>query len=316
MRSVPRQAVPLTSRAMTSRAVGPVRRPGRGFAAIVVAPIAVAAFAAGAGMVVGLSAQTTFQATFETTLETTSPEPDALVFDVASVKQSTGCPPKCGLIRPTIGTQGYHAEGATLRSLMTIAYSVTDRQISGGASWIGSDRFDIEAKAERQHKTDELHVMLQHLLEERFSLKVRHEMREEAAWALEIAKSGSKMAVHDAGDKDYAPMGLQGVAGDEGFCFALAGRNVSMPYLAFTLSRNMSRTVVDKTGLAGHYDFRLQFVPDGLNANGADGKPLTISPDCQDVFSALPKQLGLQLEATRAPVEHLVIEHAEKPTEN
>src|ERR1700733_8916210 len=129
-------------------------------------------------------------------------ETDSLTFEVASVKPSLGCPPACGLIRSTVGSQGYHAEGATVRSLMTVAYSVTDKQISGGPSWMNTDRFDIEAKAARQGSTDELHVMLPHLLEERFNPKLRREMREEPVWALVVAKGGVKMPVHDPNDKD------------------------------------------------------------------------------------------------------------------
>src|SRR5215469_351916 len=68
-------------------------------------------------------------------------------FEVASVKATAvGCPPACGLIRSTPGSAGYHAEGATLHSLMTVAYSITDRQISSSPRWMETERFDIEAK--------------------------------------------------------------------------------------------------------------------------------------------------------------------------
>ncbi len=231
---------------------------------------------------------------------------------------AAACPPSCGLIRSTVGGQGYHAEGATLRSLMTVAYSVTDRQISGGPSWISADRFDIEAKAARPRSIDDLHVMLQHLLEDRFNVKLRHEMREEPALALEVAKGGSKMPVHDTNDKDYAPMGIQPVTGsDGGICFAtIPGRNVTMKYFAFMLSRFLNRNVVDQTGLSARYDVNLQFAPDGVHPTGPDGQPLPIGSDCSDVFYAMPKQLGLQLEKAKAPVEYLVVEHVEKPAEN
>ncbi len=244
---------------------------------------------------------------------------DSLTFEVASVKPgAAACPPACGLIRSTVGGQGYHAEGATLRSLMTVAYRVTDRQISGGPSWIGADRFDIEARAARPRTVDDLHVMLQHLLEERFNLKLRREMREESALALQVAKGGAKMPVHDPGDKDYAPLGLQPVKeSDGGLCFAmLPGRNVTMKYFAFMLSRIMNRNVVDQTGLPARYDVNLQFAPDGVRPNGPDGQPLPIGSDCSDIFYALPKQLGLQLETAKAPVEYLAVEHVEKPTAN
>jgi uncharacterized protein (TIGR03435 family) len=200
---------------------------------------------------------------------------------------------------------------------MTVAYTVTDRQISGGPSWMSTDRFDIEAKAERPRTSDELHVMLQHLLEERFNLKLRRETRAQPVWALAVAKGGSKMPVHDPEDKDHPPMGLQMIRGSDGsMCPGLRGQNATMNYFAFTLSRSMDRSVIDKTGLPGRYDVNLQFMPDGLQLKGPDGGGPAIGPDCSDIFTALPKQLGLKLESAKGPVEFLVAEHAEKPGEN
>ena len=244
-------------------------------------------------------------------------EKDPLTFDVGSVKPSAGCPPACGLIRPTVGNQGYHVEGSTLRTLMTVAYTVTDRQISGGPAWLGTDRFDIEAKATRPRTVDELHIMLQHLLEERFQLKVRHETRQESVWDLVVAKGGSKMPVHDAADKDYPPMGPQMVRDPDGsVCLGLPGRNVTMNYFAFVLSRSVDRAVIDKTNLPDRYDVALKFLPAALPPRGPEGGELTISPDCHDIAVALPQQLGLKLESAKGPVDFLVIERAEKPSEN
>jgi uncharacterized protein (TIGR03435 family) len=268
---------------------------------------ALAAIVLCAGFAVGLRAQQHPQ----------KAEPDPLTFEVASVKLSAGCAPECTLIRATMGNQGYHAVDAPLRLLMTVAYSITDRQITGGPAWMNGDRFDIEAKAERPHTIDKLHVMLQHLIEERFHLQVRHETREEAAWALVVAKGGPKMAAHDPADKDYPPTGLRPVPGSDGaLCFEMPARNITMTYFAFMLSRSMGRSVVDRTGLPARYDFTLQFAPDGVHLASPNGGVAAISPDCSDAFAALPKQLGLKLEATKAPVEYLVVEHAEKPTEN
>jgi uncharacterized protein (TIGR03435 family) len=241
---------------------------------------------------------------------------DPLTFEVASVKPSAPGG-RGGLIRQMPGGQRYHAEGAPLRLLMTVAYTVTDRQISGGPSWMSTDRFDIEAKAERPRTSDELHVMLQHLLEERFHLKLRRETREESAWALVMAKGGSRMPVHDPGDMDHPPIGGQLVRGADGsVCPGLKGQNVTMDYFAFMLSRTMDRSVIDRTGLPSRYDVNLQFLPDALQLKGPDGGGPAISPDCSDIFSALPKQLGLRLESAKGPVEFLVVEHADKPTEN
>jgi uncharacterized protein (TIGR03435 family) len=256
--------------------------------------------------------------TFGIPAQSQTEEKDSLTFDVASVKPSAGCPPACGLIRQMPGGLRYHGEGVPLRVAMTVAYTVTDRQISGGPSWMNTDRFDIEAKAAHPSTSDELHVMLQHLLEERFQLKLRRETRDESVWAMVVDKGGSKMPVHDAADLDHPPMGLQGVKGsDGGFCGGLSGHNVTMEYLAFTLSRSADRTVIDRTGLPARYDVNLQFLPDAAKtAVGPDGGGPTISPDCADLASALPKQLGLRLESAKGPVMFLVVEHAEKPGEN
>ena len=266
---------------------------------------------------IALCAAITFVVHAQTQAEEKEKEP--LTFEVASVKPSAGCPPACGLLRQMPGGQRYHGEGVPLRVAMTVAYTVTDRQISGGPSWMNTDRFDIEAKAARPSTSDELHVMLQHLLEERFHLKVRREKRDEAVWALVLDKGGSKMPVHDPGDLDHPPMGLQRVQGsDGGMCGGLAGRNVTMEYLAFTLSRWTDRSVIDRTSLPARDDVNLQFLPDAARTAAPEGggEARTISPDCADLAAALPKQLGLRLESAKGPVQFLVVEHAEKPTEN
>ena len=247
-------------------------------------------------------------------LPTASSQPPA--FEVASVKPSVGtCPPVCGFIRPTVGNQGYHVEGATIRTLLTVAYTVTDRQISGGPDWMNSARFDIEAKDSQPHTVDELHSMLQRLLEERFQLKVRHEARQETVAALTVVKGAANLTPHDPNDKDYPPISPRLAPGSDGtFCMGLSGRNVTMDYFAFSLSRILNRNVTDQTGLPGRYDLELRYAPDvPPNLNGS---PVTLSADCRDMFSALPNQLGLRLESAKGPVPYLVVEKLEKPTAN
>ena len=239
---------------------------------------------------------------------------DPLVFEVASVKPSQPGG-RGGIIRAMPGNQRYHGENMPLRVMMTVAYTVTDRQISGGPDWMRTDPFDIEAKASRPRTIDELHVMLQHLLEDRFKLKIRRETRDEPAYILTVAKSGSKMPVHDPEDKDYPPIGGNlATAADGSICPGFTGRNVTMDYFAFFLSRLMDRTVVDRTGLPARYDVNTHFVPENAPLRNGDGPAIT--PGCADIYGALPSQLGLKLEKGRGPVPYLVIEHAEKPTEN
>jgi uncharacterized protein (TIGR03435 family) len=240
---------------------------------------------------------------------------DPLTFDVASVKAAQS-DAVSGIIHQLPGNQTYEIKAAPLRLIMTVAYQVTDRQISGGPSWIGSDRFDITAKAARPRTSDELHAMLAHLVEERFQLKVRRENRQESVMALVVDKSGSRMPVHDPEDKVHEPIGGSAVRGSDGLlCPQIDGRNVTMNYFAFFLSRALGRAVIDKTQLPAAYDVKVQFVGEGARMNGPDGQSI-LSPDCPDISAALPKQIGLKLEPAKGAVEYLVVEHAEKPTDN
>jgi uncharacterized protein (TIGR03435 family) len=239
--------------------------------------------------------------------QTDAKEP--LVFDVAAVKPT---PPdqRGGIVHQLPGGQSYEAIGASLRVIMTVAYTVTDRQISGGPDWINSDRWNIEAKSERRGTSDELHAALAALLEERFKLKVRHETRELPVYILTVDKKGSKMPVHDPADLKHEPIG-----GGPG---GLSGENATMNYFAFFLSRILDLNVIDRTELPDHYDVKFHFVPDAatFGRGGGDGAAIPAMPDGPDIFTALREQLGLRLEKGRGPVDYLVIEHAEKPSEN
>jgi uncharacterized protein (TIGR03435 family) len=232
-----------------------------------------------------------------------------LDFEVASVKPSAPGG-RGGIVRPLPGNQTYIVQNMPLRLIMTVAYSVTDRQIAGGPDWIATDPFDITAKAGRSCTTDELHVMLQRLLEERFQLKVRHETRELPVWALVVDKGGPKLPPHDPGDLDHPPLGLG--PNRRG----LAGPNVNINYFAFVLSRLLDRNVIDRTGLTGYYDISLDFARDPLPGPRLDGAEPVPAADSPNIFTALREQLGLRLESSRGPVEFLVIEHAQKPSAN
>jgi uncharacterized protein (TIGR03435 family) len=244
--------------------------------------------------------------------ETKSP---TLTFDVASIKPT---PPEeeRGIVHQLPGGQSYEAIGASLFTIMTVAYTVTPRQISGGPDWINTDRWTIEAKAERRGTSDELHDALARLLEERFHLKIRHEKREMPCYVLTVDKKGAKMPVHDAADLLHEPIGGRFENGET----HLTGQNATMNYFAFFLSRGLDRNVVDQTNLTGHYDIDYHYVPDLPAGRGGDGPPLvngqTVSVNGPNIFTALRDQLGLQLEKGKGPVDFLVIEHVEKPSAN
>lgn len=197
-----------------------------------------------------------------------------------------------------------------LRVIMTVAYSVTDRQISGGPDWVNSSPWDIEAKADRRGTNDELHAALARLLEDRFQLKIRHESRELPVYLLTVDKQGSKMPVHDPADLVHEPIGGNPLKG-------VVGNNVTMNYFAFFLSRILPMNVLDRTNLTAHYDVKFHFIPEippgGVRLNG-EVQP--VMPEGPDIYAALREQLGLRLEKGKGPVDHIVIERVEKPTAN
>lgn len=239
-----------------------------------------------------------------------------LTFEVASIKPT---PPdeRRGIVHQPPGGQSYEAIGAPLRTIMTVAYTVTDRQISGEPAWVNTDRWNIEAKAERRGSSDELHDALARLLEDRFKLKVRHEKRDMPCYVLTVDKKGSKMPVHDPADLLHEP--ISGAPGRGGLP-ALTGKNVTMNYFAFFLSRIMDLNVIDQTNLPDHYDVDFTFVPPNARIERGPGAPPGAEPpplpDGPDIFTALREQLGLRLEKGKGPVDFLVVEHVEKPSEN
>jgi uncharacterized protein (TIGR03435 family) len=222
----------------------------------------------------------------------------AQTFEVASVKASAPGQPG-GFVRAMPGNQEYIARNAPLNLMMSVAYTVTNRQLAGGPDWVGTARWDLNAKADKPYPIEQLRIMLRQVLEERFQLKLRREMREMPVYELVVDKGGPKMPKHDASDIDHPPMGPG--PNNRG----MSGRNLAMNYLAISLSRVLDRNVVDKTGLDGVWDVVLDFV--------RDGDP---SQDGPSVFTAIREQLGLRLVAAKGPVEHIVIESAQQPSAN
>jgi len=223
----------------------------------------------------------------------------------------------------------FRATNVTLTQLIRQAYllqfgpSSDDGRVVGGPNWMDSDGFDLDAKMESA-TADTLNKlspiereaarqrMLQSLLADRFRLVVHTEAKELPVFSLEIAKKGLKLHEAKPGetyDKAYrlpngAPAGA-GLHSDKRG--EITGQAVSMTDLARWLSRQVGRTVVDRTGLKGTYDFTLTWNPENSETSADDG----IS-----IFEAIQQQLGLKLESGKGPVEVIVIEHAEKPSGN
>jgi uncharacterized protein (TIGR03435 family) len=217
-------------------------------------------------------------------------------FEVASIRQHTDPNWRIGIIpsgaRVTM-------QAMTLPDLITYAFKVQSYQVSGSSGWMDSMRWDVTAKAEGDAapSSDQLRKMTQALLAERFQLKIHRETKEMPVYALVVDKGGPKL-------KPSAPDAKDGttVSGDK--TVVMASAKETLDRLATYLSNNTGRPVLNQTGLSGNYEYRLEW---------------TLRDDTGDapsIFTAVQEQLGLKLEAQKAPIEVLVIDRAEKPSEN
>jgi uncharacterized protein (TIGR03435 family) len=207
----------------------------------------------------------------------------------------------------------FTANGIDLKTLIGIAYEVQDFQISGGPGWLGSDRFEINAKCEGDVNLtmEQYRPLLQALLADRMKLTFHRDSKELPIYALVVGKSGPKLKESDPNER--GPMMRMGRG-------QLTGTKVPMAFLAKHLSRQLRRTVLDKTGLSGGYNFTLEWTPEpgqmmGPGEPGPEAAPPSESSG-PSIFTALQEQLGLKLESQRGPVEILIIDGVEKPSEN
>jgi bla regulator protein BlaR1 len=251
------------------------------------------------------------------------PAANALTFEVASVRPSA--PDTRGFINFLPGG-GLRVVAIPLKTLITLAYDVRDFQVSGGPGWINSDRFDINARGEASDTTesgpadltkmtDEQRMAnanpakerLRNLPEERFQLAIHRETKEQQVYALVAAKGGLKV------QESKEAMGRMRMGRG-----MLHGEGVQPGFLATPISGQLSRPVIDKTGLTGKYDMDLKWTPDPSQSADVPFGPLPppSDPNGPSIFTALQEQLGLRLESQKAPVETLVLDRVERPSEN
>jgi uncharacterized protein (TIGR03435 family) len=237
-------------------------------------------------------------------------KPARLTFDVASIRLTKPDTANGG-IKALPGGHGYTAQNVPVKLMMALMYRVPIRQISGGPSWLESDRYDVEARVDGSYSLDDLHTMFQNLLVDRFGLKFHKEIKEGNIYALTIDPSGLKMKEND-GPQDYNIPIIPGANGVQ------TGTRVPMPYLCWVLGQQLQRDerpVIDMTGLTKNYDFTLKFLPPLPPEVTKEDLPPEVR-DYPSVFVALKEQLGLKLEAQKGPVEHYVIDSVERPSEN
>ena len=269
-------------------------------------------------------------------------------FEVASVKPNKSGDPG---IRFGLQPGGrFNAVNAPLRELIVFAYApLQSFQIEGGPGWIRSDRFDIAAKAEGEvprvapGQTGPIQVMMRSLLADRFKLVTHTETKEQPIYTLVMARSDGRLGTQlvpstvdcaslaAARGRGTGPGGPPNAPappplpqpGERPQCGMMVGPatisagGITLAELTRVLSQRVGRVIVDKTGLAGRYDFTVEFTPDQTPPQGAalNGAPFpAIDPNGPSIFTALQEQLGLKLESARGTVEMLIIESVEPPT--
>jgi bla regulator protein BlaR1 len=265
-----------------------------------------------------------------------APDLESHGFEAASIKshKSGGAVEMSKLL---FTPYGLSATNVTLQTLIRDVYRVQESQISGAPNWLNSDRYDIEARmeksvAEELRKLDPMQSlparqrMLQALLADRFKLTLHRETKDLPVYALAIAENGPKLQEANPGDT-YAS-GINGPNGHPGGPGnirmgrgTLIGQALSMADFVRALSDQLGRPVLDKTGLTGKYDLTLRWTPDDsqlpmLRETESTHSAPPPAPSGSSLFTAIQEQLGLELESRDSPVETLVIDHVEKPSEN
>jgi uncharacterized protein (TIGR03435 family) len=255
------------------------------------------------------------------------------VFEVASIRPSKA---DNGFLNFMIAPNRFRVENGTAIALIRFAYHVkSDDQLPKEPRWIGSDKFDIDAKiADAQaeamkkllpdQKFEQYRLMVRSLLMDRFKLAITSQSKELPVLALVVGKNGPKLTPVK-GSLDQQAQRMPTLAG--GSRGELKGGAVSMAMFTDWLSGRDDmggRVVIDETGLPGNYDFALNWTPDEQrnamsNGNGASQEaPIAGAQGSPagSIITALQEQLGLKLESTRAKVEALVVDYIERPSEN
>jgi uncharacterized protein (TIGR03435 family) len=199
------------------------------------------------------------------------------------------------------------ARNVPVRDLILLAYHVQAFQLSGGPTWLTTDRYDLDAKYQPAASLDDIRVMLQKFLADRCNLTVRRETKDGSVYALVVAKSGPKL-------KPPKPDGFRGIRSSESG--QMLAENVTMSSLAEVLSEQVSRPVIDKTGLTGSYGFSLEGTREEEGAEAHSDREPSIDSTRPSIFTAIQEQLGLRLESARGPLQNIVILRIEKPSEN
>ncbi len=242
------------------------------------------------------------------TAATEDASPKLPAYDVASIKLN-----KSGRsgVDIDVDLDLYSAMNISLKQLLENVYNIRQDLISGVTGPVASARFDLMAKilepdrdALKKLSNAQRRAMLLPVLQDRFQLKAHTETKILPVYELVVVRGGPKFQRSLSDNKQDSGTSVHG----NGRRTVLTAHDRTMASLADTLTYQVHRTVIDKTGLEGDYDFTLEWAPENLDAGAPDAGP--------SIFTALPEQMGVKLQPTKGPVETLVVDHVEMPTEN
>ena len=233
-----------------------------------------------------------------------------MTFEVATIKPSDPARPTGPGI--TMRPPDVITMGTTLGYLMGFAYDMHARQIVGGAPWVESEKYDIVGRPQAAGvpSMTQFRALLRNLIEERFKLKTHREKRNLPAYALLVGSNGPKMSRNETNPNGPPGAGFKA----PGVMFV---SNATMGDFATVMQGNvLDRPVLDRTGLQGRFDFTLNWTPDEsqFRGTGIQVPPAPADAKLPGLFTAIQEQIGLRFESVTAPVEVIVIDSAEKPT--
>ena len=249
------------------------------------------------------------------TEQASTPDSRLLTFDVVSIKRNNSGPGPVMIISPMESDQ-ILVKNASPRLIIGEAYGIPlHDQITGLPAWADSEAYDMTAKvaepdlaAFRKLLPMQRSPMLQTVLANRFHMVFHFETRTLPAYALGISKGGPKLKEVEPA---ILPNGRKDPGGIDSTRNQMTATGASMLPLLHFLQRQLGRPVVDRTSLTGNYDFKLNWTPDsGATAAPADAE------SGPSLFTAIQEQLGLRLEPVKAPVQILVVDHVERPSDN
>jgi uncharacterized protein (TIGR03435 family) len=233
-------------------------------------------------------------------------------FEVATIKPAT--PDRQGKGFMVRGRQ-FSTVNTTLADLMTFAYGIHAKQITGAPAWVETEKFDLAAQpnGEGQPNDKQWKAMVQKLLADRFKLAFHRDKKELSVYAIVVGKNGPKLTKSES-TSNLPGLFFRGLGN-------LPAINATMADFAGVMQGAvLDRPVVDQTGLTGRWDFTLLWTPDEFQFAGLGVKPppppANNAAAPPDLFTAFQEQLGLKLEATKAQAEVFVIDKVAKPTEN